>query len=165
LGNELGEKSATIFRMKNIISGLLKKRKELLHDLAECEAALVKARQTLQSLEDTVRLYKPDLILPTLAPTRKRYKRSEYFRAGELTPMIKDFLREYEGSKPPSTMDIVEAVATQKQIDYQSLEYANQQTFYKCVRKSLYAGKGNGWLVEVFRERRIIHWQLAKLTD
>ena len=147
--------------MKNVISGLLKKRKELLHDLAECETALDKAKGTLQSLDDTIRLYQPDIDLPTSTPTRKRYKRSEYFMAGELTPMIKDYLREYSGSKSPSTVDIVEAVAVQKQIDYQSLEHTKQQTFYKCVRKALYAGKGNGWLVEAFRERRVIHWQLS----
>ena len=151
--------------MKNVISGLLKKRKELLHNLAECEAALDKAKGTLQSLDDTIRLYQPDIDLPTSTPTRKRYKRSEYFMAGELTPMIKDYLREYTGSKPPSTVDIVKAVATQKRIDYQSLEHTKQQTFYKCVRKAIYAGKGNGWLVEAFRECRVIHWQLAKLTD
>ena len=151
--------------MKNVISGLLKKRKELLHDLAECEAALDKAKGTLQSLDDTIRLYQPDIDLPTSAPTRKRYKRSEYFMARELTPMIKDYLREYSGSRPPSTLDIVEAMASHKQIDYQSLEYTKQQTFYKCVRKSLYSGKSRGWLVEAFRERRVIHWQLAKLTD
>ena len=151
--------------MKNVISGLLKKRKELLHDLAECEAALDKAKGTLQSLDDTIRLYQPDIDLPISTPAKRRYKRSEYFMAGELTPMIKDYLREYTGSKPPSTLDIVEAVATQKKIDYQSLEHTKQQTFYKCVRKALYAGKGNGWLVEAFRERRVIHWQLAKLAD
>ena len=151
--------------MKNVISGLLKKRKELLHDLAECEAALSKAKGTLQSLDNTIRLYQPDIDLPTSTPTRKRYKRSEYFMAGELTPMIKDYLREHKETKPPSTLDIVEVVAVQKGIDYQSLERTKQQTFYKCVRKALYAGKGNGWLVEAFRERRVIHWQLAKLTD
>ena len=151
--------------MKNVISGLLKKRKELLHDLAECEAAVYKAKGSLQSLDDTIRLYQPDIDLPISTPAKRRYKRSEYFMARELTPMIKDYLREYRDTKPPSTLDIVEAVATQKKIDYQSLEHTKQQTFYKCVRKALYAGKGNGWLVEAFRERRVIHWQLAKLTD
>ena len=151
--------------MKNVISGLLKKRKELLHDLAECEAALDKAKGTLQSLDDTIRLYQPDIDLPISTPAKRRYKRSEYFMAGELTPMIKDYLREYTGSKPPSTLDIAEAVASHKEMDYQSLEYTKQQTFYKCIRKALYAGKGNGWLVEAFRERRVIHWQLAKLAD
>ena len=151
--------------MKNVISGLLKKRKELLHDLAERQAELDKVSDTLRSLDSTIRLYQPDIDLPTSTPTRRRYKRSEYFMAGELTPMIKDYLREYRDTKPPSTLDIVEAVATQKKIDYQSLEHTKQQTFYKCVRKALYAGKGNGWLVEAFRERRVIHWQLAKLTD
>ena len=151
--------------MKNVISGLLKKRKELLHDLAECEAAVYKAKGTLQSLDDTIRLYQPDIDLPISTPAKRRYKRSEYFMAGELTPMIKDYLREYTGSKPPSTLDIVEAVASHKEMDYQSLEHTKQQTFYKCVRKALYAGKGKGWLVEAFRERRVIHWQLAKLAD
>ena len=151
--------------MQNVISGLLKKRKELLHDLAECEAALDKAKGTLQSLDDTIRLYQPDIDLPISTPAKRRYKRSEYFMAGELTPMIKDYLREYTGSKPPSTLDIVEAVASHKEMDYQSLEHTKQQTFYKCVRKALYAGKGKGWLVEAFRERRVIHWQLAKLAD
>ena len=112
--------------MKNVISGLLKKRKELLHNLAECEAAVYKAKASLQSLDDTIRLYQPDIDLPTSAPTRKRYKRSEYFMARELTPMIKDYLREYSGSRPPSTLDIVEAMARHKQIDYQSLEYTKQ---------------------------------------
>ena len=151
--------------MKNVISGLLKKRKELLHDLAERQAELDKVSNSLQSLDSTIRLYQPEIDLPTSTPTRKHYKRSEYFMAGELTPMIKDYLREYAGSKPPSTLDIVEAVASYKEMDYQSLEHTKQQTFYKCIRKALYAGKGNGWLVEAFRERRVIHWQLAKLTD
>ena len=151
--------------MKNVISGLLKKRKELLHDLAERQAELDEVSNNLHSLDSTIRLYQPDIDLPTSTPTRKRYKRSEYFMAGELTPMIKDYLREYKETKPPSTLDIVEAAAGQKGIDYQSLERTKQQTFYKCVRKSLYAGKVNGWLVEAFRERRVIHWQLAKLTD
>jgi len=142
--------------MKNVISGLLKKRKELLHDLAERQAELDKVSNSLQSLDSTIRLYQPDIDLQTTTPTRKRYKRSEYFMAGELTPMIKDYLREYNETNPPSTLDIVEAVAGQKGIDYQSLEHTKQQTFYKCVRK---------WLVEAFRERRVIHWQLAKLTD
>ena len=151
--------------MKNVISGLLKKRKELLHDLAERQAELDKVSDTLRSLDCTIRLYQPDIDLPISTPAKRRYKRSEYFMARELTPMIKDYLREYRDTKPPSTLDIVEAVATQKKIDYQSLEHTKQQTFYKCVRKALYAGKGNGWLVEAFRERRVIHWQLAKLTD
>ncbi len=151
--------------MKNVVSGLLKKRKELLHDLAERQAELDKVSDALRSLDSTIRLYQPDIDLPTSTPGRRRYKRSEYFMAGELTPMIKDYLREYSGSKPPSTLDIVEAVASHKEMDYQSLEHTKQQTFYKCVRKALYAGKGNGWLVEAFRERRVIHWQLAKLTD
>ena len=151
--------------MKNVISGLLKKRKELLHDLAERQAELDKISNSLQSLDSTIRLYQPYIDLPISTPAKRRYKRSEYFMAGELTPMIKDYLREYTGSKPPSTLDIVEAVASKKQIDYESLEHTKQQTFYKCVRKALYAGKGNGWLAEAFRERRVIHWQLAKLTD
>ena len=151
--------------MKNVISGLLKKRKELLHDLAERQAELDKVSDTLRSLDCTIRLYQPDIDLPISTPAKRRYKRSEYFMARELTPMIKDYLREYRDTKPPSTLDIVEAVATQKKIDYQSLEHTKQQTFYKCVRKALYAGKGKGWLVEAFRERRVIHWQLAKLAD
>ena len=93
--------------MKNVISGLLKKRKELLHDLAERQSELDKVSDTLRSLDSTIRLYQPDIDLPTSAPTRKRYKRSEYFMARELTPMIKDYLREYSGSRPPSTLDIV----------------------------------------------------------
>ena len=128
--------------MKNVISGLLKKRKELLHDLAERQAELDNVSDSLRSLDSTIRLYQHDIDLPTSTPTRKRYKRSEYFMAGELTPMIKDYLREHKETKPPSTLDIVEAVAVQKGIDYQSLEHTKQQTFYKCVRKALYTGKG-----------------------
>ena len=148
--------------MKNVISGLLRKRTELLHDYSEKEAAFNQAKDNLHAIDATIRLYQPEIELP-LAPTKKRYKRSEHFKVRELTPMIRDFFR--ESAEPASTMDIVRALASKKNIDYEALEYTKQQTFYKAIRGALYAGRGNGWLVEAYRVKRMIYWQLAQLAD
>ena len=108
-------------------------------------------------MDCTIRLYQPDIDLPR-NPLRKRYQRNEYFQVRELTPLVRDYFREHPASS--STIDIVRAIATEKQIDYDDLDYTKQQTFYKAVRKVLYTGRGNGWLVEDRRVRRMIWWRL-----
>jgi len=150
--------------MNIIVSGLLKKRTELASKLAEQDKALQQTKADMLAIDATIRLYQPDHELPVLGPVRRQGKRKRFFEAGEITPLIRDFMREWSEDRSPSSNDVIYALAKIKAIHYDELTDKHRQAFYKSIQQALKRGVKNGWLLEDYREQGLIHWKLVALS-
>jgi len=145
--------------MTNIVSGLLKKRIELVALLSEQEKALQQTKASVNALDATIRLYHPEHELDVIGPARR--KSTKYFDFGEITPLVRDFFREWDQERSPTTNDAIYALAQMKAIDYDALDKARRQAFYKSILHCLKRGVTNGWLIEHYRDQGMIHWKLV----
>lgn len=147
----------------HVLSGLLKKRKELTSQLAEHQRGMEQATATLCALDATIRIYKPDHDMPVQGSARRTKKRNRYFEVGEAPQLLRDYFRDTPSGATPSTSDIVLALAVVKGFDYESMPHDKQQVFRKSVMKALKRAIVSGWLVERHRDQGVIHWRLDEL--
>ena len=148
---------------EHVISGLLKKRKELAKELSIHERAADQAKASLIALDSTIRLYQPDHELPTTGPIRRDGRRNRFFAIGEITPLIRDFMREWDEDRSPSSNDVIYALAKIKAIHYDELPDKQREAFYKSIQQALKRGVRSGWLLEDYRNQGLIHWKLVQI--
>ncbi|MGD0191785.1 MAG: hypothetical protein ABSD74_13685 [Rhizomicrobium sp.] len=77
----------------HVLSGLKAKRVQLAGEIKQVERHLKDKRATLAHLDETLRLFDPELNPRKLSPVRL-YKRNGYFKAGEVTRLVQAFLRD-----------------------------------------------------------------------
>jgi hypothetical protein len=80
----------------HVISGLKNKRAEVAGEIKDLERRLKYKRAGLAALDETLRLFDPDLD-PNRIPARRAYKRAGYFKGGEVTRFVQAQLRDSAG--------------------------------------------------------------------
>jgi hypothetical protein len=75
-----------------VIYALRNKRSELSGEIKELERRLKDRRTTLAHLDETIRMFDPDMD-PAKIPTKRPYVRGGYFKAGEVSRRVQEYLR------------------------------------------------------------------------
>lgn len=75
-------------------NALVKKRADLLFEIAEAEKRIDRLRTELVHLDAVLRMFRPDFAAADLPVRHRRPTKSPYFSHGELTQRIYDALRE-----------------------------------------------------------------------
>ena len=76
-------------------NALVKKRADMLFEIAQCEKRLDQLRADIVHLDAVLRLLRPDFAAEGLPVRHRRPTKSPYFAHGELTQRIYDALREH----------------------------------------------------------------------
>jgi hypothetical protein len=97
-----------------VIAGLLAKRAELEHDIAELDRQIRVRRGEIGQLDATIRMFAPSVIDAKRQATR--WKRSAHFLTGELTRQCQDSLREAKG-RPVTATEIAVTALHAKGLD------------------------------------------------
>ena len=76
----------------HVVSALRQRRVELSGHIIELEKRLAQERESLASLDATIKQFAPNSN-PREIPPKRRYKRVDYFRDYELSRLVLDALR------------------------------------------------------------------------
>jgi len=98
-----------------VISGLREKRARIAGEIRELEARIVQCEADLVHVDATLRMFAPD-IEPRFIPPRAPFRRSHYFRDGQLSRRCLDFLRDTTATAV-SADDIVAAIMLERGYD------------------------------------------------
>ena len=149
--------------MKNdhVISGLMEKHKELNKQLDHHNGQVLKYGAAIASVEATIRLYNPEFItnIHTVVRRSRDSRGNRYFKAGEATALILDYLRENKGPQP--TTAIVRDIGSLKGVSRETLEEAQWRSFYSSLSKSVLRLSDAGRVRESHRERGVAFWEIA----
>lgn len=121
-----------------MISGLVRRRRELAHDLLQAMARVDDLSRDLDALDHTLRMFDPVIALDTL-PTLQSRPKPDWALRGEVVRIVFALLR--EAGAPMPTREIVEAVNRARGIE-------GEITFLqiKRVRKCLDRQRARGAL-------------------
>ena len=148
-----------------VVAALLKKREEIKTSLVKHEREVTDLRSALRTCEAAIRLYKPDHELPVYGTNRRARGPNRFFKPGEVSMLIQDFMREWSGEESPHSNDIIYSLAELKGIQYEKLEEATRVSFYKAVARGLSYGAKRGWLVLDFKRDGMNYWRLPEGKD
>jgi chromosome segregation and condensation protein ScpB len=95
----------------HVISALRTKRAELSGEIKELERRVKDRRAKLAHVDETIRLFDPDIDPGEIAPKRT-YNRRGYFEAGELARFVQEYMRDAAG--PVACSQITQAALTAK---------------------------------------------------
>ncbi len=96
----------------HIVSALRKKRAEMGGYIADLERKINREQANLAHIDATIRLFSPDTN-PDAIPPKRAYRRTRYFRSGELSKLTLNVLRATNG-EPIAAADIARAVMLAK---------------------------------------------------
>ena len=116
----------------HVVSALRAKRAELGGEVRKIEKTLHRLKVMLQSIDNTIRVFSPDLDPATIEPKRPRH-RSGLFKQGELPRLCADQLRAADG--PLSAVDMMEAITAAKGIEPQSVITESVLTIMRAMLK------------------------------
>lgn len=77
-----------------VMQALRGKRGELLGEIQDLERQAKERRSKLAHIDEAIRLFDPT-IDPSKIGTRKRYQRRGYFKPGDLSRLVADYLRQH----------------------------------------------------------------------
>ena len=95
----------------HVVSALRKKRAEISGHVHDLEKKVRTYRARLAYIDETIRIFSPD-IDPETIPPKRTYRRARYFGRGEFARLCQDTLRKAEG--PLTTAEIVTSVIKAK---------------------------------------------------
>lgn len=116
----------------HVVSALRAKRAELGGEVRKLEKTLHRLKVMLHSIDNTIRVFQPDLDPATIEPKRPR-NRSGLFKQGELKRRCVDHLRVADG--PISAMDMAEAITAAKGIATSSVITESVLTVMRAMLK------------------------------
>ena len=148
-----------------VIAALLKKREEIKTSLRQHEREVTDLRSALRTCDAAIRLYNPDHDLPIIGPNRRAKGPNRFFKPGEISIVIQDFMREWDGEESPHTNDVIYSLAELKGIQYDKLEETTRISFYKSVARGLSYGAKRGWLVLDFKRDGMNYWRVPDYND
>jgi hypothetical protein len=120
------------------LSELFEKRSELAGQIVQADKLSRQLRKDIASLESAIRVMRPGIDLPKIVPRRIEY-RSRYFKKGQLTRLILDYLREH-GEKPVAVADIMYvAVGDRKlnRLEHHNLAVSIYQALGKLLKRDI----------------------------
>lgn len=134
--------------MKNTISGLLRRRRELTGDMLELLVKVDALAADVEALDRTLRLFDPDIAVETVPALQQRPK-ADWARRGQVARKVFEILRSAE--KPLSTAEVAFEVHGN---DASSLHV-------KRVRKCLDAQRTRGTIKGLYSDSGLLLWELA----
>jgi len=141
----------------NVVSGLLKKREDLLKEQEHYNGEALRIGAAIAAVESTIRLYDPSYA-PTITVTRRTSRENRYFQTGEAVSLIFDYMREHSPNGPVANTDIIKHIGALKGISRDAVEEHQYQAFYNSVAKCIKRLRDNGKLKESHREKAVIFW-------
>jgi hypothetical protein len=120
------------------LSELFNKRAEIAGQIVQTEKQVRQLRADLVHVEATIRILRPGTELPKIVPTRVEF-RPRYFKRGQLTRLILDFMRPHAG-ETVAVADIMPTVVGDRSLN--SVEYRRVEVVtYEALRRL--AKRGN----------------------
>ena len=141
----------------HVISGLMKKREELVTSLEYHGGEVLKFGAAIASVDATIRLYDPEF-MPESGPLRSAGRSNRHFKTGEAPVLILDYMRDHKGPQP--TTEIVRHIAAIKGVNRDTLTEHQFQAFYNLLSKTIKRLGTNGTLKESHRVTVVIFWEV-----
>jgi hypothetical protein len=136
------------------LTELFQKRAELAGLIVQAEKQARQLREDLAHVEATIRILRPGIELPKVVPRRVEF-RPRYFKRGQLTRLILDFMRGHAG-EPVAVADIMPAAVGDRNLnsaEYRRVEIVTYEALHKLAKRGTVQQTGQG--------ARAARWRLA----
>ena len=133
------------------LTELFDKRAELAGEILQAEKRARQLRADLAHVEATIRILRPGIDLPKVVPKRVEY-RPRYFKRGELTRLILDYIREHAGQSI-TVADILPLA-----IGERSLSQAERASVATTIHQALHKIAKRGTIERIASEGRMVRW-------
>ena len=137
-----------------VISGLLKKRAELLGSIAEAEERLAARRESLRALDTSILLFDPDACLE-VHPYRPRPNQA---KGGSVSRLVLGFMRDAEG--PVTLAEVTAHVMAHRRLDHGDKRLRTQQA--KRIGELLRTYRRRGLLVAEGEIGKPLYWRIDR---
>lgn len=136
----------------HVISGLLRRRRELAGDLLELLGRVDALSDDIEALDATLRLFDPGIVIAAI-PAQMRRPKPDWAGRGEVVRLVFAILR--EAREPLSTLAIASAVLARRGIDGNAT-----RLHLKRIRKCLDRQSAKG-LLRAEQVGGVLHWRAA----
>src|SRR4051812_21604564 len=128
------------------LAELIEKRAELAGLIIQAEKHARQLRDDLAHVEATIRILRPGIELSKVVPRRVEF-RPRYFKRGELTRLILNFMREHAGQTVAvaDMLPLVIAGRTLNIAEYQRAAVGVYEALRRMEKKRLIERTGEGW--------------------
>jgi hypothetical protein len=136
------------------LTELFSKRAEIAGLIVQAEKQVRQLRADLAHVEATIRILRPGADLPKLVPRRVEF-RSRYFKRGQLTRLIRDYLRDHAGEAVAvaDIMPVAIADRSLNSIEYRRVEIVVYEALKKLAKRGTVRQAGTG--------PKLARWRLA----
>jgi hypothetical protein len=131
---------------------LFEKRAELAGLINQAEKHAKKLRADLIHVEAAIRILRPGIELPKIVPRRIEF-RPRYFKRGQLTRLLLDYIREH-GDGPIKVADLMPLVKGDR-----ALSRIEEDRLRVTVHQALHKIAKRGTIEQIAPEGRIVRWQ------
>jgi hypothetical protein len=136
------------------LTELFDKRAELAGQIIQAEKQVRQLRVDLAHVEATIRILRPGTELPKVVPRRVEF-RPRYFKRGQLTRLILDFMRDHaDGSV--TVADIMPTVVSDRTLnsaEYRRVEIVTYEALRRLAKRGTVQQSGQG--------AKAARWRLA----
>jgi len=139
------------------LTELFDKRNELAGEILQAEKRARELRADLAHVEATIRILRPGIELPKVVPKRIEF-RPRYFKRGQLSRVILDYIREHAG-EPITVADILPIAVGDRELTHRDKEIL--RTSIHTVLNKL---AKRGTIERAPSQGRIVRWQCISAT-
>ena len=136
------------------LAELFDKRAELAGQIVQAEKQVRQLRADLAHVEAAIRILRPGAELPKVVPRHVEF-RPRYFKRGQLTRLILDFMREHAG-QAVAVADIMPTAVGERTLnsaEYRRVEIVTYEALHKLAKRGTVQQTGQG--------AKAARWRLA----
>ena len=136
------------------LAELFDKRAELAGQIVQAEKQARQLRADLAHVEAAIRVLRPGIDLPKVVPRRVEF-RPRYFKRGQLTRLILDYLRDHSG-EAVAVADIMPTAVSDRNLnsaEYRRVEVVTYEALKKLAKRGTVQQSGQGAKTAQFRMR------------
>jgi hypothetical protein len=136
------------------VKELFDKRAEIAGQIVQAEKQVRQLRADLAHVEATIRILRPGTELPKIVPRRVEF-RPRYFKRGQLTRLIRDYLRDHAG-EAVAVAEIMPAAIGDRNLnsaEYRRVEIVVYEALKKLAKRGTVRQDGIG--------PKVARWRLA----
>ena len=136
------------------LAELFDKRAELAGQIVQIEKQARQLRADLAHVEAAIRVLRPGTELPKVVPRRVEF-RPRYFKRGQLTRLILDYMRAHAG-ETVAVADIMPAAVGDRNLnsaEYRRVEIVAYEALHKLAKRGAVQQTGQG--------AKVARWQLG----
>jgi hypothetical protein len=127
------------------LAELFDKRAELAGQIVQIEKQARQLRADLAHVEAAIRVLRPGTELPKVVPRRVEF-RPRYFKRGQLTRLILDYIRDHAG-EAVAVADIMPAAVGDRNLnsaEYRRVEVVTYEALHKLAKRGTVQQTGEG---------------------